>query len=123
MELHSLDDEQICWRRNKIGSLGGSEELFAQEYPLIASEAFMAAQFDSFITSDLVLRARREKIDPHGPLIIGVDPAGKGADRTAIGFRRGHCIEKIEARRGLDTMEVAGWVLDHSRQETGQGQY
>ena len=109
-EIYSLDTEQIMWRRNKIAQLGGSEELFSQEYPLIASEAFIATTFDSFITSDIVLKARKEKIEPYGPLIVGVDPAGKGADRTAIAFRRGHCIEKIEARRGLDTMEVAGWV-------------
>src|SRR5262249_31060590 len=47
-ELHKLDIEQIVWRRNKISQLGG-EELFCQEYPLTASEAFIAAQFDSFV--------------------------------------------------------------------------
>lgn len=108
-DLHGLDAEQICWRRNKISQLP-SEELFLQEYPLIASEAFIASNFDGFITADLVLRARKEVIEPYGPLIVGVDPAGKGADRTAIAFRRGHCIEKIESRRGLDTMEVAGLI-------------
>ena len=50
--------------------------MFSQEYPLIASEAFISSDFDSFITPDLVLRARREVIEPYGPLMIGVDPAG-----------------------------------------------
>ena len=108
-ELHDLDAEQIMWRRNKISGFG-SDELFCQEYPLIASEAFVAANFDSYIPADLVLKARREDIVPSGPLTIGVDPAGKGADRTAIAWRQGSCITKIEARRGLDTMEVAGLV-------------
>ena len=81
-ELHKLDIEQIVWRRNKISQLGG-EELFCQEYPLTASEAFIAAQFDSFIPPDLVVRARKEEIEPYGDLILGVDPAGGGADATA----------------------------------------
>lgn len=108
--LHGLDAEQICWRRNKISQLG-SEDYFKREYPIVPDEAFMASLFDSFITADLVMTARKTTdIAPHGPLIVGVDPAGKGADATAIAWRRGHCIEKIEKRRGLDTMEVAGWV-------------
>jgi hypothetical protein len=109
-ELYGLDAEQLCWRRNKISQLG-SLDYFKREYPLTPDEAFMASKFDSFITADLVMQARKEKeIEPYGPLLVGVDPAGKGADATAIAFRRGHCIEKIEKRRGLDTMEVAGWI-------------
>ena len=33
-----------------------------------------------------------------------------GADRTSIAWRRRHKILKIESRRNLTTMEVAGWV-------------
>src|SRR5262249_18221568 len=33
-----------------------------------------------------------------------------GADRTSIAWRRGRVITKIESRRGLDTMEICGWV-------------
>lgn len=109
MELHKLDLEQIVWRRNKISQLG-SEEYFQQEYPLHASEAFIAAQFDSFIPSDLVLRARKEEdIEPYGDLILGVDPAGTGTDFTAIAWRRGHCITKIQKQK-LDTMQTVGWI-------------
>src|SRR5437764_12326115 len=57
-----------------------------------------------------VLKARKRPSDPVGHLIVGVDPAGKGADRTAIAWRKGGSVYKIEARRGLDTMEVAGLV-------------
>jgi len=108
-ELHGLDDEQLYWRRLKIAELR-DEARFKREYPLTADEAFMASSFDSFITADLVMKARREKIEPYGGLILGVDPAGKGADSTAIAWRQGHCITKIERRKGLDTMEVAGLV-------------
>ena len=88
-----LDAEQIAWRRLKISQLG-TEELFAQEYPLYAAEAFIASAFDSFIPADLVLRARREEIEADGPLVIGVDPAGMGADATAIAWRQGSAIPK-----------------------------
>ena len=78
----------------------------------------MASNFDSFITADLVMRARKVKdIEPYGPLIIGVDPAGMGADSTAIAWRQGHCIKKIEKRHGLDTMEVAGLVAKIIRED------
>jgi len=108
-ELHKLTPQQIVWRRNKISQLG-SAEYFAQEYPLTASEAFISSTFDSFIPASLVIKARAEKVESYGPLIIGVDPAGMGADRTSIAWRRGRCITKIESRRGIDTMEVVGWV-------------
>src|SRR5262249_4186757 len=62
---------------------------------------------------ELVIAARKIddiKPDPRSPLILGCDPAGMGADRTSIAWRRGSCIEKVESRKGLTTMEVAGWV-------------
>jgi hypothetical protein len=36
---------------------------------------------------------------------------------TANAWRRGSCIEKIERRRGLDTMQVAGWVAQIIRDD------
>ena len=109
VELYNLDNEQIAWRRAKVGQLG-SGDYFAQEYPLTASEAFISAEFDSFIPATLVLQARRENLEPYGPLVIGVDPAGMGADRTSVAWRRGHAIFKVVSRRGLDTMQTAGWI-------------
>ena len=46
-ELHSLDVEQIAWRRAKISQLG-SAEYFAQEYPHTPSEAFISSTFELF---------------------------------------------------------------------------
>jgi hypothetical protein len=115
-ELHGLDAAQLCWRRNKISQLS-SEELFCQEYPLTADEAFIAADFDSYIPAELVLKARKRKNEPTGHLIVGVDPAGKGADSTAIAWRKGSAIYKIERRRNLSTMEVAGLVAKIIREE------
>lgn len=114
--LHGLDAEQICWRRNKLSQLG-SEDHFKREYPLTPGEAFLASQFDSFITAPLVMAARKRKTEPVGPLLLGVDPAGRGADATAIAWRQGSAITKIEKRRGLSTMEVAGWVAQIIRDD------
>jgi hypothetical protein len=115
--LHGLDAEQICWRRNKISQLG-SVTHFAREYPLTPEESFMASQFDSFITSDIVMAARKTTdIEPAGPLLVGVDPAGMGDDATAIAWRRGSSIIKIEKRRHLTTMEIAGWIASIIRHD------
>jgi hypothetical protein len=116
-EQHGLDEQQIAWRRNKISQLG-SEDYFKREYPISPDEAFMASNFDSFITADIVMAARKEKdIEPYGPLLIGVDPAGQGDDATAVAFRRGHRIEKIEKRHKLTTMEISGWIAKLIRDE------
>jgi hypothetical protein len=115
-ELHGLDTEQLCWRRNKISNMA-SPELFGQEYPLTPDEAFIASDFDSYIPAELVVRARKAEIEPTGYLIVGVDPAGKGADSTAIAWRKGSAIYKTERRRGLNTMEVAGLVAKIIRED------
>jgi len=115
-ELYGLDKEQLSWRRAKIAQLG-SAQFFAQEYPLNPAEAFISSNFDAFIPASLVIKARREKIESYGPIIVGVDPAGMGADRTSIAWRQGRCINKIESRRGLDSMEVVGWVQNIIRND------
>ena len=45
---YGLDDEQMAWRRMKIAELGDAD-LFAQEYPATAAEAFRMSGHDSFI--------------------------------------------------------------------------
>jgi hypothetical protein len=107
--LYDLDKRQIAWRRAKIGQLGNAE-YYSQEYPSAASEAFISSTFDSYIPAALVIKARREKVDPYGAVIVGCDPAGMGADRTSIAWRQGRSIIKIESRRGLDTMEIVGLI-------------
>jgi len=110
-ERYELDAAQIALRRMKISQLP-SPELFCQEYPNNAVEAFIASKFDSFIPPELVQQARRQKINAAGDLILGVDPAGMGADATAIAWRRGSCVEKVVKKRHLDTMQIAGWVVN-----------
>lgn len=106
---HGLDDEQLAWRRAKIADLR-HEWLFRQEYPATAAEAFQASGQEGLIAAEHVLKARKTAppIEMLGPLVVGVDPARFGEDRTAIVRRRGRAVIGIETHLKLDTMQVAG---------------
>ncbi|WP_245264650.1 hypothetical protein [Aquamicrobium defluvii] len=109
MQVHGLCMEQMAWRRNKIAELK-DPMLFRQEYPATAAEAFQMTGHDSYIPAELVLKARKSDAEASGPLVIGYDPAWKGADRHSMAFRRGRKVERIESRSKLDTMAGAGWA-------------
>jgi hypothetical protein len=115
--LYEIDDEQLMWRRNKIVELK-DPNLFKQEYPATAAEAFQMSGHDSYIKPHLVARARKGDAPESGELIVGLDPARFGDDSSAMAFRRGRKVRKVERRDKLDTMEVAGWakqVLDNDK--------
>lgn len=112
MGLHGLDLGQMVWRRAKMAELR-SDWLFRQEYPATAEEAFQATGGDTLVNMEDVVRARKCEIrdaDLVGPLIVGVDPADGGKDRTAIVRRRGRKIYGIEAFDKMKPMELAGHV-------------
>lgn len=113
--FYGISDAQINWRRNKIVDLSvngmDGAKAFKQEYPFHAEEAFQLTGEDSYIPSDLVMRARKCEIaERHGPLIVGVDPARFGDDRTSIIRRQGRVAYGLESYVKRDTMEVAGLV-------------
>lgn len=111
---YGLTKEQILWRRSKIvelsvnGQDGG--KAFMQEYPCNATEAFQLTGEDSYIESDLVMRARKNEVEKYGPLLLGVDPARFGDDRTSIIRRQGRCAFKLESHAKKDTMQIVGIV-------------
>ena len=114
--MYGLDLEQMAWRRAKIVELKDAN-LFKQEYPATAAEAFQNSGHDSFIKPAAVAQARKATCEESGPLVIGVDPARFGDDATAMARRRGRVVtmSKDDRRYKLSTMEVAGWcklVLD-----------
>ena len=63
--------ERICWK-------------FRQEYPATASEAFQMSGDESFIPVDRVAKARKGQVSGYGAMILGVDPARGGKDKTGI---------------------------------------
>lgn len=105
-ELHGLDMEQMVWRRAKINELK-DPLLFMQEYPATADEAFQTTGHDSYIKPIHVLRARKNTVEPLGPLIIGVDPSRFGDDLFAIVWRRGRKVLKTKGIEKIGTVEAA----------------
>ena len=73
---------------------------------------FPEADEDSIIPRHLVEKSIDRKVDPvDGPVTIGVDVARFGQDSSAICLRQGNTLlGNVKTKRGLDTMQVAGWV-------------
>lgn len=112
MERWGLDKEQIYWRRIKTQELVGGEWQFKQEYPADVHEAFQSSDGDSFITANSVYDARRRIVErTFAPLVVGVDPARFGNDRTAIVWRQGRHQGKHVFYSKKDTMEVVGIIV------------
>ena len=109
---YSLSHEQLNWRRYKIAELSVSGQdgtkAFKQEYPCSPDEAFITTGEDTYIQPDLVMRARKCVAEAVGRLVIGVDPARFGDDRTCIIRRRGRVAFGLETYSKKDTMEVVG---------------
>ena len=114
--IYGLTDNQLVWRRNKIVELSANGRngilAFQQEYPCSAAEAFVLSGEDNFISSHLVLTARKTIIpDRYGAVILGVDPARFGQDRTCIIRRQGRIAYKLETYSKIDTMQIVGKII------------
>ncbi len=121
MKAYGLDMEQMQWRANKIASYGqGFEYLFAQEYPATPAEAFQSSTTNPLVNPTFVAAAVNSTYRHFsGPLLIGCDPAGDGVndpDRTAIAFRQGRIVKRLEYHEGLSTMQIAGKLAGYARE-------
>jgi len=109
-----LTKEHLAWRRIKIRELSNDVEqgleLFKQEYPFTADEAFLNPISNVFINAKHVMRARTNQVESEVALIIGVDPAIGDKDKTAIIRRRGRCAYGLETFYNLNTMETAARI-------------
>jgi hypothetical protein len=111
---HGLSPEQIYWRRRKIeNDFNGDETKFWQEYPSTAAEAFVTTGRDTLCKVEHIMAARKaQNVVARGPLVVGVDPARMGSDRTAIVWRRGRVVTRIKTYEKRTTMQVAGIVAN-----------
>ena len=116
--------DHIAWRRVKIAELSSDidagNELFCSEYPMSADEAFRNPVTDTFINAKYVMRARRAEVTSNVGMVIGVDPAISDTDKTAIIRRRGRYAYGMETFRNLNTMEIAGKIVQIIREEKPQ---
>lgn len=121
-EVHGLSLECLHWAWRKNAELaqacGGTTDeicwLFRQEYPATSAEAFQLADSESLIRGERVLRARKATVSDQSlaPLVLGVDIARGGKDKTRIVDRRGRCAGHL-VDVTLDTrdlMEIVGHV-------------
>lgn len=107
----NLSDGQLLWRRAKIKELT-REFLFKQEYPCTPQEAFQTGGEESYISAEAVELARKTKVnDSFAPLVVGVDPALYGNDRTAIVLRRGREVVEIIILQHVEPMAVVGNIV------------
>ena len=117
-----LDLGQIHWAWGRNETLARAVKaspdepcyLFRQEYPADATEAFQAPDHESLITPAAVMKARKARVpDQTGrPLVLGVDIARGGRDKTRIIDRQGRCAGYIvdEVFDSDDLMDVAGRI-------------
>jgi hypothetical protein len=119
---NGLTKHHLDWRRKKLSDFDGDYEQkckgFRQEYPFSDEEAFLNSITDSFITTEPVVRARKNNVETESPLVLGVDPARGGGDRSAICRRTGRKAYNLETFTGLDTMQLVGkikTIIDRER--------
>jgi hypothetical protein len=118
---YELTPGQIYWAwltNREIAVANGAQAdrifwKFRREYPASASEAFAMSGDESFISSDRVARARKAVVAGYGGIILGVDPARGGKDKTGIIDRQGrrlggHVMQTIDSD---DLMHIAGVVV------------
>ncbi len=110
--LYGLTLGQMVWRQAKMIELK-DPKLFKQEFPANATEMFTSTAQASFIDPDLVIAARKRDLEGIGPLVVGVDPGGRGLNgRFSVAWRRGRKVLDVESRSGIGTNEQIGWLKD-----------
>jgi hypothetical protein len=117
MMLYSQDGltaKHLAWRRTKLSDFDGDYSQkckgFSQEYPFTDEEAFINSITDTFITVEPVQRARKAQVESTSALLIGVDPARGGVDKSTIIRRKGRHAYKCDSFQGLDTMQLVGKI-------------
>ena len=119
-DAYGLTREQTywAWEKNRgivpVAGVTPDEPCwqFKQEYPANADEAFQTSGVGSFIPTEVVLKARKTKTSAHGPIVLGVDPARGGGDKTGIIDRQGrvmgaHICKRIDEK---DLIATAGMI-------------
>jgi len=109
-----LTAKHLAWRRTKLSDFDGDYSQkckgFSQEYPFTDEEAFINSITDTFITVEPVQRARKAQVESTSALLIGVDPARGGVDKSTIIRRKGRHAYKCDSFQGLDTMQLVGKI-------------
>jgi hypothetical protein len=76
---------------------------------------FPAQADDTVVARADLEHAQEQRIEPGFPLVVGVDVARFGGDKTVIAVREGHRIRVVKVTQGRDLMWTCGAVLDAAR--------
>ena len=121
--LHGLDEQQAAFFQLKNSSFGGTEGKIVlktkREYPATIAEAFEADDEDSFVQSNVVVRARKtvitieSQIDSDRESILAVD-VGRTRDPSFFLDRLGRTmgLRVFEEMKEANTMRVADRVAE-----------
>lgn len=110
----ALEKEREGYIREYGGDAGLA--LFRQEYEC----SFEVASENAYISSTVIADAREREVHPFGPVVIGVDPARFGRDRSTILARVSNAIVRLNVYRGMDTVDLAGHVADIANELNAQ---
>jgi hypothetical protein len=120
MEKHSLDIEQISWRRHKIAEMK-SEYLFRREYPLTIEEAWTLTDSCYFSVEDLEdiqqLPYRGGEVQFVPPVqgitySVGVDPAGGVGKDYSVATVISKLDHTVVAKISTNTKSINAFALD-----------
>ena len=124
-EAHGLSKDQTHWaycKSRELSSVTGEDPTqiswkFRQEYPATAAEAFQTSGLEALIRPEKVLSARKGEVSGYGPLILGIDPARGGGDKTGIIDRQGRRLGGNICKRldVSDLMALAGQIVQIHR--------
>lgn len=104
-QTHAVPDEELAALKAEM-----SENAYKQEFLC----DFAAASDDVFIPLQIVQEAVNRDMDntmyQHAPIVLGVDVARFGDDRSVITVRQGLMLLEQVSYRGLDLMALSGKV-------------
>jgi hypothetical protein len=116
-----LTKEHLYWRRLKLKEFSNDHESalerFCVEYPMCAIDAFRNPVEDRLIKANIVMQARKNKIESTSPLVIGCDPAVSSTDRFAVIRRRGRLAYKLETHHNMKSTEIVYHIVNLIKNE------
>lgn len=124
-KTHNKPGMMEGWKRFHISSLGHPripldfikqvEDTYGRDtnaFRVRVLGDFPTGDDDTIIPYELAAAALARDVEPYAVKPVwGVDVGRFGNDSSALARRKGNALaQKVEARKGLDTMQVVGWV-------------
>ena len=120
VQSYKLDNEQLQWRREKIGELRSKkdvtnpERLFKQEYPFTIEEAFQSSGESLFDSATLNMARKCDVTDYDSPVVVGCDPS-RLRDRFVTVSRRGREFFDKEVKPGMQVDEAVDYLIAYCK--------